>query len=73
MLYTSKRDKLSSLDIAVPLSCIEKITLSPWMHPSFSSFVKDTLRAMSGCKGLDIVRCALIGNAEWMNLGEDVK
>lgn len=39
-IYTSKADKLSSLDIAVPLSCIEKITLSPWMHPSLSSYVK---------------------------------
>jgi hypothetical protein len=73
MIYTSKADKLSSLDIAVPLSCIEKITLSPWMHPSLSSYVKETLRAIRGCRDLDIVRSTLIGNAEWKSLGEDAK
>jgi hypothetical protein len=73
MIYTSKADKLSSLDIAVPLSCIEKITLSPWMHPSLSRNVKETLRAIRGCKELDIVRSTLIGNAEWKSLGEDAK
>jgi len=73
IIYASKTDKLSSLDIAVPLSCIEKITLSPWMHPSLSSYVKETLRAIRGCKDLDIVRSTLIGNAEWKNLGEDAK
>jgi hypothetical protein len=52
MIYTSKTDKRSSLDIAVPLSCIETITLSPWMHPTLSSYVKETLRAIPGCRNL---------------------
>jgi hypothetical protein len=73
MIYTSKTDKLPSLDVAVSLSCIEKITLSPWMHPSLSSYVKETLRAVRGCRDLDIVRSTLIGNAEWKSLGEDAK
>jgi hypothetical protein len=73
MIYTSKTDKLSSLDIALPLSCVEKITLSPWMHPSLSENVKKTLRAIGGCEDLDIVRSTLIGNAEWKSLGEDAK
>lgn len=71
MIYTSKTEKLPSLDIPIPLSCIEKITLSPWMHPILSSYVKETLRAIRGCMHLDIVRSTLIGNAEWKSLGED--
>jgi len=73
MIYTSKTDKLSNLDIPIPLSCIEKITLSPWMPPSLSSYVKKTLRSIKGCSDLDIVRSTLIGNAEWKKLGEDAK
>lgn len=71
--YTSKSAKLASLDIAIPMACIEKITLSPWMHPSLSSYVKQTLHDIKGCAGLNIVRSTLIGNAEWKKLGEDAK
>jgi hypothetical protein len=35
--------------------------------------VKETLRAIRGCRDLDIVRSTLIGNAEWKSLGEDAK
>jgi hypothetical protein len=50
MIYSSKADKLPSLDIGVPLSCIEKITLSPWMHPSLYRNVRKTLHAINGCE-----------------------
>jgi hypothetical protein len=35
IIYTSEKEKLSSLGITVPLSSIEKITLSSWMHPNW--------------------------------------
>jgi len=74
MIYESKKHKLRKLDISIPLSCIDRITLSPWMHPSLSSYVKDVLRSIDdGCRNLDIVRSTLIGNEEWKSLGEDAK
>lgn len=71
IIYTSKTQRLSTLDISIPLSCIEKITLSPWLHSGLSHYVKQTLRAIKGCENLEIVRSTLISNEEWKKLGED--
>jgi len=71
IIYTSTEDKLSTLDISIPLSCIEKITLSPWMHSNLSHYVKQTLWAIRGCSNLKIHRSTLISNEEWKKLGEN--
>lgn len=73
IIYESRKRKLRHLDIGVPLSCIDKITLSPWIHPNLSSCVKKVLRSIDGCRHLDIARSTLIGNEEWKSLGEDAK
>ena len=70
VIYESKTDKLATLDIALPLSSIHRITLSPWLHPSLSPHIKRMLRSIRGCSGLEIVRSTLIGNTEWKNFGE---
>jgi hypothetical protein len=70
LLYESETAQLSKLDIPVPLKCIQRVTLSPWMHPSLVSHVKRTVRAIKGCTALEIVRSTLIGNAEWKRLGD---
>lgn len=70
MIYESGADELRKLDIAVPLSSIDKITLSPWIHPDLSEFVKQRLRSIDGCRALRIGRSTLIGNEEWKKLGE---
>ncbi len=71
IIFTSKAARLSTLDISIPLSCVEKITLSPWMYSGLSRYVKQTLWAINGCEDLDIVRSTLISNEEWKELGED--
>lgn len=70
MIYESKTENISKLDIAIPLSCIYRITLSPWVHHALSPHVKRMLRSIKGCSTLNIVRSTLIGNMEWKNLGE---
>ncbi|HEY4930871.1 MAG TPA: hypothetical protein VII23_04800 [Terriglobales bacterium] len=71
VIYESNARRESQLDIPVPLSCIDKVTLSPWVHPNLSSHLKRVLRDIDGCKALQIVRSTLIGNAEWKSFGED--
>ncbi len=71
IIHTSKTQRLSTLDISIPLSCIEKITLSPWMYSGLSRYVKQTLWAIKGCEDLEIMRSTLISNEEWKELGED--
>jgi hypothetical protein len=73
MIYESAKKRLRQFNIAIPLSCIDKITLSPWMHPKLSSYVKEVLRSIPACGKLDIRQSTLIGNDEWKSLGEDAR
>ncbi len=71
MIYESKSEAMEKLDIPIPLSAIDRVTLSPWIHEDLSQHLKQILHSIEGCSGLKIVRSTLIGNAEWKNLGED--
>ncbi len=69
VIYESKTNTLSKLDIKIPLTCIAKITLSPWMHKSLAEPFKRILKSIDYCNGLEIVRSTLIGNVEWKEIG----
>ncbi len=71
IIYESRAKRLSKLDIGIPLSSIDRITLSPWIHPDLSNHVKTTVRSIHGCSDLSIARSTLISNDEWKRLGED--
>jgi len=70
VIYEGREKKSTKLDIDIPLSCVDKITLSPWLPYALFTRVKRTLRAIDGCGGLAIVRSTLIGNEEWKKFGE---
>lgn len=70
LIYESVDHAHTQLDVEFSLSCIHRVTLSPWMHPSLASHVRNTIRAIKGCGALEVVRSTLIGNMEWKTLGE---
>jgi len=70
-LLCESATKMAKLDIPIPLSCIQRITLSPWIHPALSKCIKDTLHSIEGCGKLKITRSTLIGNEEWKLFGEE--
>ena len=43
MIYESDSQQVPKLDIVIPLSCISRIVLSPWLHPDLFSHVKEVL------------------------------
>jgi hypothetical protein len=70
MFFASTTLDAAKLDIPIPLASIDRITLSPWIHPALSDHVKFLLRSIDGCKNLEIYRSTLIGNEEWKRLGK---
>jgi hypothetical protein len=70
IIYESQEEKLSEKDIHIPLSCINKITLSPWLPRSSFIAIRDELHNITDCSGLRIVRSTLIRNKEWKKYGE---
>jgi hypothetical protein len=73
IIYESKTAIKPTLDITIPLSCIERITLSPWLPHLLSRHIKQTLKSIKGCSELEIVRSTLIGNEEWKKLGRSAR
>jgi hypothetical protein len=73
IIYESKFVKKPTLDISIPLTCIERITLSPWVPNALSRQIKRTLKSIKGCSDLEIVRSTLISNEEWKKLGESAR
>jgi hypothetical protein len=69
-IVLGSRKKLTSLDIPIALSCIDKIVLSPWLHSSLSDQIKRTLWDIEDCSQLRINRSTLISNDEWRTFGE---
>ena len=69
IIHESRARRLPKLDIDIPLSSIDRVTLSPWIHPDLADHVKKTIRSIPGCSGMSIVRSTLIGNEEWKSFG----
>lgn len=72
MIWCSPQKAVSSFDIAIPLSCIDRITLSPWLHDSLTTHVKKLINDLDGCSDLKVVRSTLIGNSEWKGFGDSL-
>lgn len=70
MIYESLNEKLPNLDIPIPLSCITRVTLSPWLHNALSPNLKRMIRSIDGCSKLDLAKSTLISNEEWKTLGD---
>lgn len=70
VIYESPTTKVNSLDIEIPLSCIDRITLSPWIPFALTAHLKQTIKEFEGCKSLRILRSTLISNEKWKTLGE---
>ena len=71
VIYEVKTSKKKSLDIAIPLSSIDRITLSPWIPLALRDHVESTICGIPGCKSLEIFRSTLISNEQWKNLSDD--
>jgi hypothetical protein len=72
LLYISE-EKMQTINIPIPLSCIERVTLSPWLPKKQSSTLKSLLRSIPECDQLGIVRSTLISNEIWKRKGESAR
>jgi hypothetical protein len=70
LLYESGTERCDTLDIPISLSCIDRITLSPWLHQTLSDKIKRMLWSLPGCSKLSIVQSTLISNEQWKRAGD---
>lgn len=68
VLWSSSTEVKSSLEVPIPLSCIGRITLSPWLPKSLLDATKEVLCSIEGCSNFDVVRSTIIASEEWKNI-----
>ena len=70
LIYESTEAVTPTLDIPISLSCIDRITLSPWIPGALADQLKRVLMSVRGCADLTVVRSTLISNDQWKHLGD---
>ena len=70
IIYESATEEKEKVDLPISLSCIDKIVLSPWLHPDVFSQTSKILLSIKGCKQLRIEHSRLTNNEKWKSAGE---
>lgn len=71
-IYESKKTVEPSRSYSIPLDCIDKIYLSPWMPKAVAEKVRTTLKQIDGVRNISIWRSTLVGNDVWQRYGEAI-
>ena len=56
VIFVSEDDAVEHKDYPIQLTCIRRITLSPWMSKTLAVSVKETLKSIPGCDRIKISR-----------------
>jgi len=65
IIFVDKHEEIEYKQVNIGLSCIERITLSPWMPKAIVQSVKSVLKKIEGCGDLDVYHSTLINNPTW--------
>jgi hypothetical protein len=72
VLWQSPTEARTSLELPIPVSCIGRVTLSPWLPKSLVEATKHTIQSIEGCSHLKVVRSTIIASEEWKNIARRV-
>ena len=72
ILYESD-DNIRKLNIPIPLSCIDRIKLNPWIDKDMYDDVEQTIRSIGGCRNMRVARSSLTSSEKWQRFGETAK
>ena len=67
LLYERQSEELPVYEQPIPLDCIDRIYLSPWMPNAVATSVRTFLQQSELFKGLKLTHSTLISNETWMN------
>jgi hypothetical protein len=67
LLYEDEKEEKPTFEQTIPLQCIDRIYLSPWMPNSVAKSVRQFLETSNLFQNLQISHSTLISNETWMN------
>ena len=71
LLYESPIESRASLDVPIPLACIGRVTLSPWLPKNLVGATKELIRTIDGCSQIEVVRSTIISSEEWKKIARN--
>jgi hypothetical protein len=72
IIYESKTRSVSTINISIPMSCINRIIFSYKLNYRDYRAIRSELLSLDGCQGLDIRRSNLTESKMWKATGENV-
>jgi hypothetical protein len=67
VIYENANDAQSIKNISINLSCIEKITFSPFIPQPLFEAMKEIITKIPGCEKLKLYRSTLVNNLNWQS------
>lgn len=70
IIYKDRTKEMASKDVRIPIKCIQKIWINPWMPDPLVQSFRETISSIEGCERLHkyVFRSTLVGNDEWKEL-----
>ncbi len=65
IIYARRKKSQKTITIGFDLSCINRITLSPWLARPIAENIAQILKKLPGCKALKIKKSTLLENRRW--------
>lgn len=69
VIYEGTKTRRETKDFPLPLSCVAKISISPWAPQALAVAITETIKSVPDCAELSVGRSSLIINKEWRRLG----
>jgi len=70
IIYSDESRSEETKDIHLPLSCVKKIMINPWIPDQLFFAIKETIKEIDGCKSLGVGKSRLINNDSWKMVGK---
>src|SRR5688572_10503385 len=62
LVYEDKRQEVETKAFAIPLACISRVTLNPWLEPPLAAAMKTAIKQITDCNSLKVYRTTLLEN-----------
>jgi hypothetical protein len=73
IVYVDRDEEYEAKDFPIKLSCIRKITMSPWMPKSLLEAVRSTIQSIEACNMLRVSQTTLLENEQWKHAAQGSK
>jgi len=65
LVYEDRKDEMEAKGLPVPIKCIARVTLNPWLPRPLAAAVKRAIKATQGCATLKVYQTTLLENETW--------